>query len=196
MSNLRRSGKNTILYLLFLGVTSTIVATVFVDAYIKIYIPWSLVLIRGIIIGVSIVGCIYLLVFAWEFVRYLGWGDPIWESVNDFAEGMIFCQLSCKKATGDYHPMELDHIECLLKGPSGEIVEYKGSLEERHDPNGVVALFRMEAEPGSYEVRWSATPGGQRLHEIARKKFSIPALSLETMPSNRKPTMNQTQRRG
>jgi hypothetical protein len=139
-------------------------------------VPTSGEVLLGAVVGVA-VGTIgaFLLAFAWQYVRYLKWGDPVWESVySGSVEGTIFCQLSCKRATGG-HPTELGRIVCLLKKPSGEIVEYKGALERRHNPYGAVARFQMQPEPGVYQVRWSAAREGQQLHEIAREKFLIPS---------------------
>lgn len=86
-------------------------------------------------------------------------------------------QLSCKNGvTAD--PVRLEMVDCILKKPTGEFVEYDGPLIRRHNPQGGVARFEMEPELGPYEVRWFAQREGQHFREIARKKFSIPGTTV------------------
>ena len=139
---------------------------------------WHAVLngvLGGVVVLLALIGLIF--VCFWIWYRLLG-GDAVWETTySGSTDGIVFVQLSCKQGlTAD--PVRLELVECLLKKPSGEIVEYPGPLIRRHSPQGWVARFQMEPEPGRYEVRWSAQREGQHLREIARKKFSIPSATL------------------
>jgi hypothetical protein len=140
---------------------------------------WHAVLngvLGGVVVLLALIGLIFVCFWAWY--RLLG-GDAVWEAIySSSEEGVIFVQLSCKSGlTAD--PVRLEVVECLLKKPSKKIVEYPGPLIRRHNPQGWVARFQTEPEPGHYEVRWFAQREGQHFREIARKKFSIPSATLE-----------------
>jgi hypothetical protein len=135
-------------------------------------------LVGAVIALLALIG----LVFVATIVLYrLLNGDAIWEAVYSPSTEGISVQLRCKEGvTAD--PVRLERIECLLEKPSGEIVENDGPLTCRHSPQGWVADFHLEPEPGRYKVRWSAQREGQRWREIARTTFQIEAPTRRVPP--------------
>ena len=124
-----------------------------------------------------------LLVVAGKFVlelaryRLSAWKDPIWEAVCEQSgtPGMVVFGLYCKVQPPASIP---DHLECVVKLPSGDVVSVpEASLDPRR-PIGV--LFDVApATPGSYEVRWYGLSDRRKLYEITRAKFKVPVVSQD-----------------
>ena len=112
--------------------------------------------------------------FVFELVRYRvsGWKDPIWEAICDQSVktgGVIFA-LECKVQPPEPIP---GYVECAVKGPSGGVVEVRGSRLYREQRPPRVWFDHVPAEPGSYEVRWYALSDQRKLYEITRDTFEV-----------------------
>jgi hypothetical protein len=129
----------------------------------------------GIAVGTLLgIGGAFLLAFTWAAVRYRLWGDKVWQATHLSSDREMVFDLRNRRKDMPADPSHLGAVECLLKTPAGEIIDYDGRLEPRRNPYGLIARFPIEPEPGVYEARWSVAREGQRLHEVARVKTVWP----------------------
>jgi hypothetical protein len=115
-------------------------------------------------------------VFVLVLVRYLAFGDRVWDAGHVEAGGSLYFELRCL-ASAPRMPETLGALGCTVRTPSGRLWLAQGAnfIRREGSPGGIVARSELPTEPGRYEVRWYAEENKGRVHEIARAKVEIDA---------------------